>query len=435
MKKLLSSFLLLYILLLTLFTLLVIAVHMIPRSAIEPQVKSSAEIFSQEGVYPYKPSLDGRVVVDNHTDCYMLNVAYCADNAHPVDAAMRNYRYRDHIDITVSMRHLLDGHIVREPFEYGKYWHGYLVFLRPLLTLLDYGKIRVLNGIVLTILLVITLYLLARRLSVGIAMCFVVALFMVHSAVIPWSLQFSTCYYISLVSMIALLGFRPLSATRHRLLLCFFAIGAVTSFLDFLTTPVMTLGLPLTVAILLDDKRCGMRFVLALCVAWCLGYGLMWASKWVLAFLLAGYNPMEEVSDSVHIHSIGKGAEPVWTYWQKMLDVMLERWSLFTAKGLSRWAIIAVLAIPALLSIKGNRTCSRKYSALLFVAMLTPIWYFVVARHSYTHFLITMRALIVCWFASLCFLYKNIDFKRLRLPWVSGFAHRQHDGVSEDDEC
>ena len=152
MKKLLSSFLLLYILLLTLFTLLVIAVHMIPRSAIEPQVKSSAEIFSQEGVYPYKPSLDGRVVVDNHTE--------------------RNYRYRDHIDITVSMRHLLDGHIAREPFEYGKYWHGYLVFLRPLLTLLDYGKIRVLNGIVLTILLVIALYLLARRLSVGIALCF-----------------------------------------------------------------------------------------------------------------------------------------------------------------------------------------------------------------------------------------------------------------------
>ncbi len=431
MKKLLSSLLLLYTLLLTLFTLLVIAVHMIPRSAIEPQFKSSVEIFSQEGVYPYKPSLDGRVVVDNHTDCYMLNVAYCVDAAHPVDAAMRNYRYRDHVDITVSMRHLAEGRILRKPFEYGKYWHGYLVFLRPVLTLLDYGKIRILNGIVLAILLAIALYLLARRLSVGIALCFVVALFMVHSAVIPWSLQFSTCYYISLVSMIALLGFRSLSATRRCLLLCFFAIGAVTSFLDFLTTPVMTLGLPLTVAILLDDKRCGMRFVLALCVAWCLGYGLMWASKWVMAFLLAGYNPLEEVSDSVHIHSVGKGAEPVWIYWQKMLDVLLERWSLFTVKGLSRWAIIAVLAIPALLSIRGNRTSFRKYSALLFVAMLTPIWYIVVARHSYTHFFITMRALIVCWFPSLCFLYKNIDFRRLGLPRLADSAQSHRDGVSK----
>ena len=431
MKKLLSSLLLLYTLLLTLFTLLVIAVHMIPRSAIEPQFKSSVEIFSQEGVYPYKPSLDGRVVVDNHTDCYMLNVAYCVDAAHPVDAAMRNYRYRDHVDITVSMRHLAEGRILRKPFEYGKYWHGYLVFLRPVLTLLDYGKIRILNGIVLAILLAIALYLLARRLSVGIALCFVVALFMVHSAVIPWSLQFSTCYYISLVSMIALLGFRSLSATRRCLLLCFFAIGAVTSFLDFLTTPVMTLGLPLTVAILLDDKRCGMRFVLALCVAWCLGYGLMWATKWVMAFLLAGYNPLEEVSDSVHIHSVGKGAEPVWIYWQKMLDVLLERWSLFTVKGLSRWAIIAVLAIPALLSIRGNRTSFRKYSALLFVAMLTPIWYIVVARHSYTHFFITMRALIVCWFPSLCFLYKNIDFRRLGLPRLADSAQSHRDGVSK----
>ena len=435
MKKLVSSLLLLYILLLSLFTILVIAVHMIPRSAIEPQFKSSVKIFTEEGVYPYKPSLDGRAVVDNHTDCYMLNVAYCVDAAHPVDAAMRNYRYRDNVDITVSMKHLADGEILRAPFEYGKYWHGYLVFLRPLLTLMDYGRIRVLNGIVLAILLIITLCLIVRRLSIGIAVCFIVALFMVHSAVIPWSLQFSTCYYITLVSMIALLGFRQLSASRHRLLLCFFAIGAVTSFLDFLTTPVMTLGMPLTVVILMDEKHRSMRLVLALCVAWFLGYSLMWMSKWGMAYLLAGYNPLEEVSDSIHTHSIGKGVEPVWTYWQKMLNLLLDRWSLVTLKGLSRWGIVAVMAIPALLSTKGSLKPFRSYAALLFVAMLTPIWYFVVARHSYTHFFITMRALIVCWFPSLCFLFKNIDFRKLRLLWASDTTQNPQDGVSAGGEC
>ena len=84
MKKLLTSTLLLYIVMLTMFTTLIIAVYMIPRSAIEPQVKSSAKIFSQEGVYPFKTSVDGRrVLVDNHTDCCMHIVAYCADDAHP----------------------------------------------------------------------------------------------------------------------------------------------------------------------------------------------------------------------------------------------------------------------------------------------------------------------------------------------------------------
>lgn len=413
MKKLFSSIALLYIALLALFTVLIIAVHLIPSSAIEPQFQRSVDIFAAEGDYPYKSFLGDRVMVDNYTDAYMHNVAYCADASRPVDAAMRNYRYRDNVEMNVSMRHLASGKLLNEPFEYGKYWHGYLVFLRPLLTVMDYGQIRILNGIILAALLLVTLVLLARRLSVGVALCLVVSMLLVHSAVLAWSLQYSTCYYIALVGMIALLGFKGLTATRHRLLLCFFAIGASTAFFDFLTTPVVTLGLPLTVVVLLDEKRSTLRLVIALCATWLVGYGLMWASKWLMAILLAGYNPLEEASNSIRLQSVGKGNQPVWAFWQKMLDMFAERWSLLSPKGLFRWALIAVLAVPALFAPKGRFAFSR-YTALLFVAMLAPLWYFAVARHSYTHFIITSRTLLVWWFAVLCFLYQNIDFKKLK---------------------
>ncbi len=414
MKRLLTSTLLLYIVMLALFTTLIIAVHMIPRSAIEPQVKTSAKIFSEEGIYPHKVSIDGRrVLVDNYTDCYMHDVAYCADDTHPVDAAMRNYRYRDNVDITISLEHLVSGNLLNEPFEYGKYWHGYLVTLRPLLTVMDYGKIRILNGIVLGILFFMVLVLITRRLSFGITLCFLVALFMVHSGIIPWSLQFSTCYYITFVSIIALLGFKWLSATWHRLLLCFFAIGAATSFFDFFTTPIMTLGVPLTIMMLKDEKLCKIRFALALCAAWLMGYSMMWASKWLMAYLLVGYNPLAEASQSIKLHSVGKGENQMWYYWLKLLDIFQARWSILTAKGLTRWGIMAALAIPALLAHK-DRFAFKRSAFLVFVAMLTLLWYIVVARHSYTHFYITSRALLVWWFAALCFLYINIDFKKLK---------------------
>ena len=387
---------------------------MIPRSAIEPQVKTSAKIFTEEGIYPHKVSIDGRrVLVDNYTDCYMHDVAYCADDTHPVDAAMRNYRYRDNVDITISLEHLVSGNLLNEPFEYGKYWHGYLVTLRPLLTVMDYGKIRILNGIVLGILFFIVLVLITRRLSFGITLCFLVALFMVHSGIIPWSLQFSTCYYITFVSIIALLGFKWLSATWHRLLLCFFAIGATTSFFDFFTTPIMTLGVPLTIMMLKDEKLCKIRFALALCAAWLMGYSVMWASKWLMAYLLVGYNPLAEASQSIKLHSVGKGENQMWYYWLKLLDIFQSRWSILTAKGLTRWGIMAALAIPALLAHK-DRFAFKRSAVLVFVAMLTLLWYIVVARHSYTHFYITSRALLVWWFAALCFLYINIDFKKLK---------------------
>ena len=427
MKRLLGSIFLLYLLLLALFTTLIIVVHVIPRSVIEPQVKTSVEIFSEEGDYPYKNSLFGRVVVDNYTDCYMHNVAYCADAAHPVDAAMRNYRYRDDAEMAVSTSHLVSGNTTCEPFEYGKYWHGYQVFLRPLLTVMDYGKIRLLNGIVLAILLITALMLMARRLSIGIAMCFIVSMIVVHSAVIPWSLQFSTCYYIVLVSIIALLGVGWLTASWHRLLFGFFAIGAATAFFDFLTTPVMTLGIPLTVMVLKDDKTGHWRSLLALCAVWLLGYGLMWASKWLMAYLLVGYNPLEEVNESIQLHSVGRGTKPVWAYWQKLANIFVDRWSPLMLQGLVRWGIVAILAIPALVFPKGHLALSR-YSGLLLIAMLTPLWYFVVAHHSYTHFFITSRALLVCWFASLCFLCKNIDFNKLKakIPHKGLLSHQMN---------
>ena len=96
-----------------------------------------------------------------------------------------------------------------------------------------------------------------------------------------------------------------------------------------------------------------------------------------------------------------------------MIDIFQARWSLFTAKGLTRWGIVGVLAIPALAAPKGRLTLGKN-AVLVFIAMLTPLWYVVVARHSYTHFYITSRALLVCWFANLCFLYNNIDFQKLK---------------------
>jgi len=405
--------LILHVVLLALFTTLVVVVHMIPRSAIEAQFQRSVLLFTHEGAYPRKATLDGTVMLDNYTDCYMHNVAYCADASRPIDAAMRNYRYRDNVDMIVSMKHLASGDLVNEPFEYGKYWHGYQVFLRPLLTIMDYGQIRVLNGIILALLLTVALYLMARRLSIGIALCFIVSLIMVHSAAVPWSLQYSTCYYIMLMSVILLLGCGWFSATRRRLLLCFFAIGAVTSFLDFFTTPVMPLGVTMAVVMLMDDRYCKLRDVVALCVVWLAGYSLMWASKWLMAYLLAGYNPLVEASQSIKLQSVGQASNPITHYWQRLLDTFMTRWSLLSPQGLLRWGLIAALAVPALLAPVGKKAASRNL-VLLVIALLTPLWYTVVARHSYTHFIISSRALLVFWFSILCLLYSNIDFKKLK---------------------
>jgi len=414
MKSMIKSVALLYLLLLLSFTAVMIVVHMIPHSAIEPQFKRSVSLMESEGAYPKKQTLDGRVLLDNFTDCYMLNVAYCADSDHPVDAAMRNYRYRGDIDMIVSLQQLARGELTNEPFEYGKYWHGYQAFLRPLLAVTDYGGIRVVNMVAMSLLLVVALLLMARKLSPAIALCFVVAMFMVHSGAIFWCLQFATCYYIALGGIALMLVFDRLTATLQRQVLFFFAIGAFTSFLDFLTTPTLTLGLPLVVFILKGDKPTPFKLVLGLCVAWAAGYALMWISKWAMAFLLVGYNPLVEVGNSINTHSIGVDSAPVWSLWAGLAKIFMARWSVLSLSGLLRWCVIGVPAVLAWLSSRRCATLRWRYVSVLWVGLLPLLWYVVVAHHSFTHFFITSRALMVCWFAILCYFCRLIDIKKLK---------------------
>lgn len=406
----------LYLVLLMTFTVLVIVVHLIPRSAIQDNAVRSVELFEREGAYPMKTSIDGTAAVDNFTDCYMLNVALCADATHPVDAAMRNYRYRAVPSMPLSTRHLVDNTLIDQPFEYGKYWHGYQVTFRPLLALMDYSGIRVVNSVAICALLLVTLIVIWRRLSPAIALSLAVSMAMVHSGVLPWSLQFSNCYYIALVSVILLLAVDRLTATFTRQMMCFFAIGAFTSFLDFLTTPVITLGVPLIVVMLKDKSTSQKKLFIGLSVAWAAGYGLMWVSKWGMDILLAGYNPMNEVGNSVEIHSAGTD-EPLWSLWRKICVMLLSRWVPLTVAGLVRWAVVALPVAMAFMTAR-SRAGWRENVWLLAVAAMPLVWYFVVAHHSYTHFFITMRSLLVWWFALLCFLCQAIDFAKIPLEIV-----------------
>lgn len=47
--------------------------------------------------------------------------------------------------------------------SYERYWHGYLVVLKPLLLVFNYGQIRILNGIVMAILVLLILRQLWKR--------------------------------------------------------------------------------------------------------------------------------------------------------------------------------------------------------------------------------------------------------------------------------
>ena len=112
---------------------------------------------------------------DNYTDALMINTAYSIDNNKPFESsflARKNYipnvtddiyqdtagelksssKYKYHNEVG-ELNDLVNGEKV-ESFEYARYWHGYLIILRPLLAFISLNEIRV----IFTIMLIFILY-------------------------------------------------------------------------------------------------------------------------------------------------------------------------------------------------------------------------------------------------------------------------------------
>ena len=128
------------------------AVYLIPVENMQRNVEKSMDIFMEEGENPFVLNGYKGSSLDNYTDAIMLGSAVYGEGDEP--AAVRAMRVSrasgaadapmESLDMYLENRGTEGGHT-----DYARYWHGYLVFLKPLLCFLDYVQIRILNGILL----------------------------------------------------------------------------------------------------------------------------------------------------------------------------------------------------------------------------------------------------------------------------------------------
>ena len=411
LKKIIIS----YSTLLILFTGLIIGVHTIPQSSIKENVIISTHTLQKEGLY--KKFFNFKLFqMDNFTDTYMLNLAISADSKHPIEAGMMNYDYKskNFMDLAYDTEKVAQGETEDlEKSSYGRYWQGYQVTLRPLLTILTYPQIRILNYIIFTMLIISIIWLLAHEISTGTACLFGLSLLLINFPIVPYSMQFSTCFYIAFISMILLMKIPMLTKSDANILGTFFIIGGITSYLGFLTTPQLTLGLPLIVYMLTKHPKDTWKIVIAISIAWALGYGLLWASKWMIGYLLTGNNILADAMQSAELRTSNqyKGME------MTIPNILNFIWINIKAKGLLPLLYAGIIGILLCLGIylkilKSKQTF-KEYSWLLLIALIVPIWFLVLRNHSIQHGWFTWRAGLLSLFSLLLFIYYTTDRKKL----------------------
>ena len=280
--KYIAKFMLHLVIAISLATSLMIAVYALPTSPILEHAKEFPELIKGEKALWFETNMSQNsphATLDVHTDSLMiLNAIYPIDNS-AIQAAMLNPRWlgRDESPIN-TLIDVLDGDfeltkksIDRENPSWGRvngvidwdnnivfyprYWHGYLTILKPTLIFANVQEIIVINSYLQFLLMMAAILLFHQKLGLYYSAAFILILLTMNPITMAQSFQFYAVFYIMLISIILIMWQNQKIVDRGLYPFFFFWIGIFTAFLDFLTAPIVTLGLPLTVYFLLNQTN------------------------------------------------------------------------------------------------------------------------------------------------------------------------------------
>ena len=397
---------------------------LIPSSSLQQNIKESSEFLNNYGEKEQIKALGKEETLFLFTDAIMLNIAYSIDSTHPYEAMLldrKNYipgqmqnfhgeiekhigtspNYTDEYGNTFQVAELyglMHGENIVDSYEYTRYWHGYLIFLRPLLTIISIEGIRNLLFVLTIVLSLVALFLIVKRLNLITAIIYLLSFLAINLYVICNSMNEITTFIIALIAVIFLLLKRGKFKNPASV---FLVIGMCTSFFDLLTTPLVTLGLTLPIYVLLNLKDSNKKLYIdciKICVAWAIGYGLCWNLKWIITDITLGKHILADaISQALYRTGdiIGAGLFDIF-------KVNLGRLGNYIIRGLFIvLAIYAVIgAVKEIYLKKRKKQQTEKVEilkALIFViiAIFPFIWYAVLKNHSYVHSFFVYRILII----------------------------------------
>lgn len=336
--------------------LMLCLVHLLPVDRMYKNVLASKDIINSHAqIIPGYKSTE----VDNYTDSIMLNEAICPVEAPLIERVVNNYQvnfYQDYTQQENLLRYLEGGEGYRYQ-GYSHYWGGHQVLLKILLLRFDYSDILVGNVFLQMLLIVLIVSGLCRTEKQYFIVPYTAAVLSMMPMTIALCIQYCAVFYITLIGS-AVIVWKSKDIGTTKMYLLFLLLGMMTSYFDFLTYPLVSLGIPLITALIYaENDKTLMRifFIIKNSFAWWVGYLGMWGGKWVLGSVLCP----ESGSLEVAIGSIRyRGSNMAEGMAISTFDVLLKNMFIFL-----RLPVILMLGIACfffiLKSIR-NRTLRRE---------------------------------------------------------------------------
>ncbi|MBQ6342664.1 MAG: hypothetical protein IJI41_06050 [Anaerolineaceae bacterium] len=380
-----------FFILILLFTLGMIAIYQIPNNYLEPQyTKSIRQLDKEEDYASFLFDTDASIL-DNFTDKLMINTCHKNENTNnSIEEAFSNNGY-------------------------PRYWHGYLIVLRPILTQFTYQQIRYINMFFLLISFCLCFSGIQQRINSVSALGFSISIIACFIVFISESLQYFSVFIILFITLLILI-YIPYFKNMQNTPLLLFAVGIITNFFDLLTAPLLTLGIPLTLIIAQNysinknmNLRKQFRCIFKNSISWGVGYCSCWLSKWAISSLILKTNIFWDAFRSAQFRIKGNENYPL----DRKIMLKLNFETYFFAKGHKPAFILLVLFLIILFIFSRYRKKNWINIIIpsLFIGFYPYFWYLLFANHSQMHYFYTYRIQAITVFAIFTAMSCAIDWK------------------------
>lgn len=398
-KKYITSFIVIVILCL----ISLVLVTMLPDNKVKEHCKEIAKSYAQEKtIIPEIKMGISNTMLDNYANAKSISIIYSLDREKPLSSVLEAKYYEENMkSMTKCLLELVNGE--KEPNqEYTRYWHGYIVILKPLLMFFNENGIYIFIGIILLslILLIIKeLWKIDKRTIIA----FIIGLYMITIWVVPICFEYMWAIIMSFV--ISLIVLKKDNGENKKIYYYFWITGILTCFFDFLTVELLTVLLPLMFIFIKRNKEGKLGgfkeiiiFIIKSLIIWGLGYILMFVVKWIIASIVLGRNCIIEAIEKAEVRVNGQiGNIPNGKIW---LEVIRKNFNnlqpiFYIRKKYIVYVLIPTITIIMLLINKyKNKTNTYVYS-LIILGLIPYIRYSILLNHSYRHFFFTFRLQLV----------------------------------------
>jgi len=397
---------------LTIFLMISIFIGLLYLAMLIPNEKMKQNVIESEKFLETKGIAErvGKTILDNWTDALMINTSYSVDSSNPLESliyARRSYSPNRNLTLYEIEENKEENPIkdlkenIKEEntryYEYSRYWHGYLIFLRPLLCICNYTTIRIILISIIDILSLVLIYLVFKK--VDKIMSIILAILMLYASfqIVGMSITYFSVISISIIFSIYIIQKRNISP------IFFFIVGGITSFFDLLTTPILTLGLPLIIYLIVNKEECSYKKLFIMCLNWAIGYVTIWISKWIIGSIICDNSNLitERGIEKIIQRSGNKIGEISINY----IDVIKNNFKYYQGMIITNIVILVTILVMFKYKLKKE---DYKY---IIISLMPFAWYMITQNHSFIHAKYTHRILFITILSLSILSYKIVNEK------------------------